>query len=60
MSEPIRSAGELQACRRKRRYESEREVDDAAYLARMEGRRLEYYQCHWCGGWHLTSRRSGD
>jgi len=53
---PLRSATQLQACRRKRRFATEREADDAAYRARMEGRRLGVYQCSWCGGWHLTSR----
>jgi len=58
--EPLRSANPLQACRRKRRFETEREADDAAYRARMEGRRLAIYLCEWCGGWHLTSRRESD
>jgi hypothetical protein len=53
----IRAANELQACRRKRRFATEREADDAAYRARMEGRPLGIYECSWCGGWHLTSRR---
>lgn len=52
----IPAANALQACRRKRRFDTEREADDAAYAARMEGRRLSTYQCEWCGGWHLTSR----
>ena len=56
--ERIPAANALQACRRKRRFETEREADDAAYKARMEGRRLEIYQCELCAGWHLTSRRS--
>jgi hypothetical protein len=55
--ERIPAANALQACRRKRRFETEREADDAAYRARMEGRRLGIYHCEWCGGWHLTSRR---
>ena len=55
MDRPLRSAAELEACRRKRRFASEREADDAAYQARMEGRRLGVYACAWCGGWHLTS-----
>jgi hypothetical protein len=59
MNEPIRSANELQTCRSKRRFATEREADDAAYRARMEGRRLGIYRCSWCGGWHLTSR-AGD
>ncbi|MEO8091712.1 MAG: hypothetical protein ABI726_03250 [bacterium] len=54
--EDLRSANPLQACRRKRRFETEREADDAAYRAKMEGRTLGVYQCEWCGGWHLTSR----
>lgn len=54
--ERIPAANALQACRRKRRFETEREADDAAYAARMEGRRLQIYRCEWCGGWHLTSR----
>lgn len=52
----IPAATQLQACRRKRRFQSEREADDAAYRARMEGRSLGIYLCDWCGGWHLTSR----
>jgi hypothetical protein len=52
----FRSFNEIQNCRRKRRFETEREADDAAYRARMEGRRLGIYQCSVCGGWHLTSR----
>lgn len=54
--EDIRRANPLQACRSKRRFETEREADDAAYQAKMEGRTLGVYQCSWCGGWHLTSR----
>jgi hypothetical protein len=55
--ERIPAANALQACRRKRRFETEREADDAAYRARMEGRQLAIYHCDFCGGWHLTSRR---
>lgn len=55
--EPIPAANQIQACRRKRRYESEREADDAAYRARMDGQTLGIYECPWCRGWHLTSRR---
>lgn len=54
--ESFRSANPLQACRSKRRFETEREADDAAYQAKMEGRTLGVYRCDWCGGWHLTSR----
>ena len=50
----------LTACRDKRRFETEREADDAAYQARMEGRNLSFYLCDICGGWHLTSRIPGD
>ncbi|MBA2296497.1 MAG: hypothetical protein H0W14_00480 [Actinobacteria bacterium] len=51
-----RIQGQIDACRRKRKFNSEREADDAAYTARMEGRSLGIYKCNWCGGWHLTSR----
>jgi hypothetical protein len=51
------AANPLRACRRKRRFETEREADDAAYRARMDGRMLAIYRCRWCEGWHLTSRR---
>lgn len=57
-SEPDRLQGQIDACRRKRRFASEREADDAAYQARMVGRSLGIYRCDWCGGWHLTSRRT--
>ena len=50
---------QLQDCRRKTRYASEREADDAAYRARMEGVELWIYQCPWCHGWHLT-RAGGE
>jgi hypothetical protein len=60
MDEPIRSFNQIQNCRRKRRFATEREADDAAYRARMEGRRLGIYHCALCGGWHLTSRRPGE
>ena len=56
--ERLPAANQLQACRRKKRFASEREADDAAYRARMEGRQLGIYRCDWCGGWHLTSRRA--
>jgi hypothetical protein len=48
---------QLEDCRRKTRYETEREADDAAYRARMEGAELSIYQCPWCHGWHLTRPR---
>ena len=57
MNDDFRRANPLQACRSKRRYETEREADDAAYQARMEGRQLGIYLCDMCGGWHLTSRK---
>lgn len=57
MHDRIRSATELEACRRKRRFAAERDADDAAYQARMEGRQLGVYSCPWCGGWHLASRK---
>jgi len=56
VGETIRSAAEIEACRRKRRFATEREAEDAAYRARMEGRSLATYSCLWCRGWHLTSR----
>jgi hypothetical protein len=55
---PIRPLAEIEACRRKRRFASEREADDAAYQARLEGKSLNVYSCIWCRGWHLTSRQS--
>jgi hypothetical protein len=51
---------QLEDCRRKVRYATEREADDAAYRARMEGTELGFYRCPWCDGWHLTRRRAGD
>jgi hypothetical protein len=46
---------QLEDCRRKTRYASEREADDAAYRKRMEeGLALRVYRCPWCDGWHLT------
>lgn len=47
----------LASCRQKRRFETEREADDAAYQARMDGRELGIYHCELCGGWHLTRRK---
>ena len=58
MEREFKAANQLQQCRSKRRYPTEREADDAAYRARMEGRQLGIYLCDWCGGWHLTSRRN--
>lgn len=58
VSEPPRSASQLEACRRKTRFATEREADDAVYRARMEGQSLGFYHCPWCNGWHLTSRRA--
>jgi hypothetical protein len=55
VSERINS--EIATCRQKRRFPSEREADDAVYHARLEGRDLRAYECAWCRGWHLTSRR---
>jgi hypothetical protein len=56
MADGFKSFNEIQNCRRKRRFDNEREADDAAYRARMEGRHLGIYQCSICGAWHLTSR----
>jgi hypothetical protein len=42
------------SCGRKRRYASEREALDAAYLIRMQGgEELSAYRCRFCGRWHL-------
>jgi hypothetical protein len=51
----LRTESQREACRTKQRFASEREADDAAYRARMEGTSLGIYRCAWCGGWHLTS-----
>ena len=59
MAEGFCSFNQIENCRRKQRFATEREADDAAYRARMEGRRLGIYHCRLCGGWHLTSRQSG-
>ena len=56
--DPPRTASQLEACRSKKRFATEREADDAVYYARMEGRGVGYYQCPWCNGWHLTSRKA--
>jgi hypothetical protein len=56
MGESFHSFNQIENCRRKRRFATEREADDAAYRARMEGRQLGIYRCDLCGGWHLTSR----
>jgi hypothetical protein len=49
---------QLEDCRRKTRYATEREAEDAAYRARMEkGVELRTYACPWCHGWHLTRPR---
>jgi hypothetical protein len=56
MNDQIRSATEVEACKRKRRFSTEREAENAAYQARMDGRALGVYACPWCGGWHLTSK----
>jgi hypothetical protein len=56
MGESFSSFNQIENCRRKRRFATEREADDAAYRARMEGRQLGVYHCDLCGGWHLTSR----
>ena len=53
---PASAAKQIADCRRKQRFETEREADDAAYRTRMEGTRLSIYHCEWCSGWHLTSR----
>jgi hypothetical protein len=53
---PISAAKQIADCRRKQRFESEREADNFAYRKRMEGIRVSIYECEWCGGWHLTSR----
>jgi len=47
------------ACAAKDRYASEAEARAIA-LMHVPGRgtRATAYACPWCGGWHLTSRRS--
>ncbi len=46
------------SCGNKRRYESEREALDGAYLIRMQGgESLDAYRCRFCGGWHLGHSR---
>jgi hypothetical protein len=54
-SRRLRTESQREACPTKQRFASEREADDAAYRARMEGTSLGIYRCAWCGGWHLTS-----
>lgn len=58
-TDALNAANRLQTCRSKRRFAIEREADDAAYQARMQGRRIGVYECDQCGGWHLTSRGTG-
>ena len=46
-------------CRSKQRYVSEAEARaTAAHQAHATGRELDVYECAWCRGWHLTSRRT--
>ena len=51
---PLRTESQRQACLTKQRFATEREADDAAYRARMEGTSLRIYRCPWCDGWHLS------
>jgi hypothetical protein len=41
-------------CTRKRRYRSQGDALDAAFLAGVE-RQRQAYRCPLCGFWHLTS-----
>ena len=43
------------SCERKVRYKSKGEASDTAKRQRSRTRRkLFVYECHECGGWHLT------
>jgi len=52
----LRTETQRLACKRKERFATQREADDAVYRNRMEGTPLGAYHCAWCDGWHLTSR----
>ena len=46
------------SCTSKKRYESEWQAKFAAdeSMSMQRGLRLSWYQCKYCGGWHLTER----
>lgn len=49
------------SCGGKRRFASEREAEDAAYLIRMQGGdELLAYRCRFCRAWHLGHGRAGQ
>lgn len=48
---------EFRSCVRKRRHKTEEDALRAAKRSTKErSKQLSVYQCHLCGGWHLTSR----
>lgn len=52
-----RANTEIENCRRKRRFPSEAEAQEAAnrqMRMHLDAPDLRVYECFWCGGWHLT------
>ena len=46
------------ACESKNRYDSREEAEDVIADCYDHGRRgLSCYECPYCGGWHLTSKK---
>lgn len=48
---------EERACKRKKRYLTQREALEAQALVRLQyGQEKGIYRCEYCGGWHLGGR----
>ena len=52
---------EFRACGRKKRYDTRVDAKKAAEKSsrRKDAPKIFVYECPYCGGWHLTHRRSG-
>ena len=43
-------------CTNKHRYADRSECERALVYWKRRGTRYTLYHCHWCGGWHLSTK----
>ncbi|QCT42116.1 hypothetical protein FBF37_01340 [Candidatus Nanosynbacter featherlites] len=56
--QPLTTVHELNNCHQKRRFSTQQQAEREIASRQLTDPQLllATYKCHWCGGWHLTSR----